>query len=79
MRRLSLLALVALAALPLSAHDHWRDSHRVVVVAEPRFAPCRPWKARRWERQGYVRRRDCGRVSLWPLPPFQGGVELGFR
>ncbi len=64
MRHLSLLALITLAAIPLSAHDHWRDSRRIVVVTEPRFAPCRPWEGRRWtdrwEHPGYVHRYDCG-------------------
>jgi len=88
MRRLSLLALITLAAIPLSAHDHWRDSRHIVVVMEPHFAPCRPWGGRhwddRWERPGYVHRYDCGGRALLPLPrpldlPFQGRVELRFR
>ncbi len=91
MRRLSLLVLVALAAIPVSAHDHWRDSRRVVVVAEPRFAPYPHWEGRRWDdrwdRHGYVRRHDCDdRVILRPLPlprplvpPFRGLVELRLR
>lgn len=87
MRRLALLALVALAAFPLSAHGRWYRPRRVVVVE----APCRPyraWEDERWEyrdRVGY-RRYDCDdRVYVRPLPrplprpldpPFQGRVEL---
>lgn len=94
MRRLALLALVALAAFPLSAHGRWYRPRRVVVVE----APCRPyrtWEDERWEhrnRDGYYRRYDCDdrddRVYVRPLPrplprpltpPFQGRVELWFR
>jgi hypothetical protein len=80
MRRLVLLALVALVAFPLSAHDHWRGSRRVVVEA-----PCRPrhrWDEDRWERRDsdrYCERSwyrhsdrydDCDgdRVVFGPLP-----------
>lgn len=94
MRSLVLLALVTLAALPLSARDHGRDRRAVVVVRES----CRPshrWEARhyddrrwddRWERHAYygrhARRHDCDddRVFLRPLaPPFAGRVVLRFR
>jgi len=61
MRSFALLALVTLAALPLSAHDHWRDRRPVMVVRES----CRPadrWEERRgddrWERHGYYRSYD---------------------
>jgi hypothetical protein len=60
MQRLVLLALVALAAFPLSAHGHWRGSRRVVVVE----APCRPrhhWDEDRWERRDPDRYREYGR------------------
>ena len=85
MRQLVLLTLVALAALPLSAHGGWRGPRRVVVVE----APCRSdryWERERHESRGYGwgHRHDCreGRVLLrplpppCPLPPFQGRVEL---
>lgn len=83
MRRLVLLALVALAAFPLSAHGHWRRPRRVVVVE----APCRPtrgWEYDRWEHRdrGWYRRPACDddRVYLRPVrplePPFQGRVEF---
>jgi hypothetical protein len=83
MRRLALLALVALAAFPLSAHDHGRGPRRVVVVEDG----CRPWRRwddDRWERRhagwyrdGWYRRPvrydddacDGGLVVLGPLPP----------
>jgi hypothetical protein len=67
MRSLTLLApaaltLLALAALPLSAHDHWRDRRPAVVIEEP----CRSygrWEARRWENRweprAYRRGYDC--------------------
>jgi hypothetical protein len=71
MRSLTLLALTAIVALPLSAHDHWRDRRPVIMVEDS----CRPdyrWAARgdedrrwddRWERSGYsrhqARRYDC--------------------
>ncbi len=82
MRSLALLALAALAALPLSARDHWRDRRPGIVVEDS----CRPdyrWEARRyddrcwddrWERHGYyrrpTRRYDCDedRFVLRPLP-----------
>jgi hypothetical protein len=82
MRNLTLLALVALAAFPLSAHDHWREPRRVVVVETPRCAPYAGWEGHRWERQGWYRRHDCddARVILRPLAlPFQGRVDLRFR
>jgi hypothetical protein len=92
MRRLALLALVALAVAPLSAHDHyWRRPRRVIVVE----GSCRPydrgeyrhWDEDRWERRDYDRRYsrryecDDDRVILRPLPrplapPFQGRVEF---
>ena len=70
MRSFALLALVTLAALPLSAHDHWRDRRPVMVVRES----CRPadrWEERRWDDRwerrnnsrsygrSYDRRYDC--------------------
>ena len=63
MRSLALLALAALAALPLSAHDHWRG-HRPAVVIQESCRPAYRWEARRyadrrwenrWERHGYYR------------------------
>jgi hypothetical protein len=82
MRHLVLLALVALVAVPLSAHDHhWRGPRRVVVEVS-----CRPsyrgeerrWDDDRWERSRYDRRYerryerrygcDDDRVILQPLP-----------
>lgn len=83
MRSLALLALVTLATLPLSAHDHWRDRRRPVVVAEASCRPAHRWEARRyddrrwddrWERRAYygpsARRYDCDddRIVLRPLP-----------
>jgi hypothetical protein len=93
MRSLVLLTLVALAAIPLSAHDHWRSPRRVVVVAESHYAPYHRWDDRRWdhdrwERRSYDHRYDCDddRVILRPLPlprplapPFPGRVELWLR
>ncbi|WP_291272932.1 hypothetical protein [Geothrix sp.] len=91
MRRLVLLALVTLAAFPLSAHGPWRGPRRVVVVEDS----CRPyrswegsrrWDDDRWEHRGRYRHDDCdeGRVIFRPLPrplapPFQGRVELWIR
>lgn len=81
MRSLILLALVALAAIPLSAHDHWRDRRPVRV--EESCRPAHRWEARRlearyrndrWERPShyrpYDRRYDCddARIILRPLP-----------
>jgi hypothetical protein len=85
MRSLTLLALAALAALPLSAHDDCR-AHRSVVVLES----CRHfsrWEAHRWdnrwEHRAYPRRydRDEGPVCLYPQPhplaaPFEGRLWL---
>jgi hypothetical protein len=90
MRSLVLLALAALAAFPLSAHDHWRGPRRVVVIEAPRCAPYRHWDDRRcddrWERRAWYRRHDCDddRVIFRPLPrplvaPFEGRVELRLR
>jgi hypothetical protein len=87
MRRLALLALVALAAFPLSAHGRWSRPHRRVVVVEEPYRPARRWEADRWDRHGWYR-PGCeeDRVILRPLPPprplappFQGRVELWFR
>jgi hypothetical protein len=92
MRSLALLALAALAVLPLSAHDHWRD-RRPVFVVEDSCRPAHRWddrhyEDRRWEdrrdRHAQYRRYDCddARVILRarPLaPPFQGRIELRFR
>ena len=88
MRRLVLLALAALAAVSLSAHDGWRGPRRMVVEDS-----CRPYhrgEERRWEHRGYDRhvdRRygcDDDRVFLRPrrrslASPFQGRVELWVR
>jgi hypothetical protein len=81
MRPLLSLALVALAAFPLSAHGHWRRPRRVVVVQEDACRDAyRRWDGDRWERRapsydrGYYRdddrRYDCDddRVVLRPLP-----------
>ena len=85
MRRLAFLAFVALAAFPLSAHDHWREPRRVVVFTEPRFVPCRPWEGRRWDvcRNHYaVWPRGCAdaRLVLRPIPPpFRARVDHPFH
>jgi len=90
MRHLVLVAFTALMAVPLSAHDHWRGPHRVVVVEAPRYAPLRHWEERRfddrWERQYWRHRHDCddALVTLRPLPrplapPFEGRMELQFH
>ena len=89
MRRLVLLALVALAAFPLSAHDHWRRPGRVVVVEGPRCAAGHRWDERywddRWEHRGHYHRQDWNdRVPCAPLPrpldpPFGGRLEPHFR
>jgi hypothetical protein len=80
MKALVLLALAALAALPLSAHDGWREPRRRVVLESPRCAPYPRWEARhrldrcdrRWEYQGWYPRSGWGdrddRVLLRPLP-----------
>ncbi len=91
MRSLALLALAALATLPLTAHDHWRDRRPVAVVEES----CRPayrWETRRyedrrwddrWERPHHhgrhARRYVCDedRVVLRPLPRFLPPPILG--
>ncbi len=82
MRRLVLLALVALAAFPLSAHGRRRRSPRRIVVVESDACrdSYRRWEDDRWEHRdrydGYApyvrpyRDDDCGegRVVLRPLP-----------
>ena len=86
MRRLVLLSLVALVAIPLSAHGRWHRPRRVVVV-EPRPV-YRTWDDDRWacrDRGWYRDDFDAPRVIYRPLPPrpplppFQGRVELWFR
>ncbi|BDU70798.1 hypothetical protein GETHOR_28990 [Geothrix oryzae] len=79
MRRLVLLALVTLAAFPLSAHGPWRGPRRVLVV-EDSCRPYRSWEGNRrwdddrWERRNRYRyedrRDDCdeGRVIFRPRP-----------
>ena len=57
MRSLLLFAFTALVAIPLSAHDYWRDRRPVVV--EESYRPAPRWVGRRWEEQ---RRND--RVQL---------------
>jgi hypothetical protein len=86
MRSLSLLALLALAAFPLSARDHWREVRPVVVVETSRCAPYHRWEDRRWEdrweHHGWYRRHGCddARILLRPLvPPFPGRVDFRFR
>lgn len=90
MRRLALLALVALAAFPLSAHGRWGRPRRVIVVEPARpYHPRCGWESERWERHGWYRPGcDEDRVILRPLPPplprplvppFQGRVELWIR
>lgn len=82
MRSLVLLALMALAAFPLSAHGRWHGPRRVVVVEAPRYAPYRHWDERRWddpwsdrrsdgwERRAWHHRHDCDddRIYMRPLP-----------
>jgi len=85
MRHPSLLALIALSAICLSAHDHGRDPRRVTVVAEAHYAPYHHWEGRRWEerweRHGYVSRHGWDdRVLLQPLgPAMRERVELRFH
>jgi len=85
MRHPSLFALIALSAISLSAHDHWRDPRRVTVVAESHCAPYHHWEGRRWEerweRHGYVSRHGWDdRVLLQPLgPAMRERVELRFH
>jgi|GEM_PF-2930524 hypothetical protein len=85
MRHPSLFALIALSAISLSAHDHWRDSRRMAVIAGSRCVPYRHWEGRRgedrWMGHGYVRHHDFDdRIILRPLdPPFRERVELRFR
>ena len=95
MKALALLALAALAALPLSAHEAWYEPRRGVVEA-PLYAPYPRWEVRhrhdrwddRWEHRGHYHRQDWDdrddRVIHRPLPrslnpPFGGWVELSFR
>jgi hypothetical protein len=60
MRSLILLALVALAALPLAAREHGRGSRRV-VVERSRCAPYPRWEARDHDDRGWGDRRWEGR------------------
>lgn len=78
MRRLILLALVALAAFPLSAHGRWRGPRRVVVYGDSCRGSYHRWEGRtwsddRWERRDRMRHRRHGceedRVFLGPLYP----------
>ena len=80
MRRLILLALVALVAFPLSAHGRWARPRRVVVYEDSCRDSYRRWDDDRWEGRGpsYYRgysrgddrRYDCDddRLVLRPLP-----------
>ncbi|MBI1751609.1 MAG: hypothetical protein HY014_16630 [Acidobacteria bacterium] len=90
MRSLVLLALMTLAAFPLSAHGRWHGPRRVVVVEAPRYAPYSHWDERRWddrwERRAWRHHHDCDdeRIYLRPLPrplapPFEGRVVLHIR
>jgi hypothetical protein len=88
MRHLALLVLAALATFPLSAHEHWREPRRVVVIEAPRCSPYDRWEERRWEdrweRRAWHRRHDCDEDRLYfrPRPlerPFKGRVELHLR
>ena len=92
MKTLALLALAALVALPLSAHDGWRQPRHLVVEA-PRCAPTPRWEARyrddrwdgrwggRWEHRAWCRRPDWDdhdeRVLLRPLPRPLGPPFIG--
>lgn len=82
MRRLALLALLALVAFPLSAHGRWRRPRREVAHEDGFRGSYRRWDDDRWERRDHARYRryDCdqGLVLLRPLPtpPFQGRVDL---
>ena len=69
MRRLVLLALVALAAFPLSAHGHGHRSRRVVVV-EDAYRPSRDWDDDRWEHHGYGHRGHYSRNDFYGVTPF---------
>ena len=95
MRSLILLALTALAALPLSAHEHGRG--RVLVVEAPRplyrCATRESWEQREyrarerredWGHQAWHRGYGCeeGRVLLRPglhVPPFGLGLDIRIR
>ena len=69
MRHFSPLALIALSAIPLSAHDHWRDSR------------CVPNRHREWRREersvghGHARRHDLDAASS--CGPFTGLFREG--
>ncbi|HEY3271265.1 MAG TPA: hypothetical protein VGJ89_08650 [Geothrix sp.] len=52
MRRLILLALVALVAFPLSAHGRWARPRRVVVYEDSCRDSYRRWDDDRWEGRG---------------------------
>jgi len=95
MKVLALLALAALAVLPLSAHNASREPRRVVVEA-PRCNLHPRWEVGyrhdrldgRWEHRGWYRGHDwddrADRASCRPVPrplgpPYGGRVELRFR
>jgi len=57
MRRLVLLALVALVAFPVSAQGYGRGSRREAVI-ETSCRPRQRWDEARWERRGHGWSRD---------------------
>lgn len=57
MRRLVLLALVALVAFPVSAHEDGRGPRREVVL-ETSCGPRQRWDEARWEHRGHGWYRD---------------------
>ena len=86
MRSLVLLALTALAALPLSAHEHWRCPGRMVAIEAPR--PVYRYENReRWEhreRRDWHRGYACeeGRFQVrhgFSAPPFGLGLDIRIR
>ena len=72
MRHLALLALVAFAALPLSAHEHWRGPRRIRVVTAA-FPPYRSCYSDHRERPGCPRRYGWDEFHGWRslTPPFR--------
>jgi|GEM_PF-2957097 hypothetical protein len=86
MRSLVLLALTALAALPLSAHEHGRC--RVLVVEAPRPLYRHDYRER-WEHRDHDRRDwhradrcEEDRILVRPrlaTPPFGLGLDIRIR